>query len=263
MKYRRTDSVAGRAVAAFVFVALLFPVAAAGHPAVVIVDKVWKHLGGEAAYEKCRYVEFTWTSEADGNVKSERKHTWDRYAGDYVLEFVDSKTSDEYKIYFNVDSKKGVALRNGSAVDAAENAELLERAYGLFINDTYWLLVPTKLQDPGAKIRFVGHAGQPEADSSEGEFVILHLYFDKKVGLTPGDQYWFHVTHEGEIVKWRYVLEDGHEGEWDWADEKDCGMGVVLPMKRVSSDGDRAIVFRDVKFSHERDRSVFESAEHR
>jgi hypothetical protein len=241
-------------------VTALVPILAWGHPATVVLDLIWEHVGSKSQYEKVRYIEFTWAAEEDGETKTTRKHTWDRYEGDYVLEFTDAKTGDGYKVYFNVDSKKGVALRNGEAVDEAENQELVDRAYAMFINDTYWLLVPTKLEDFGARVQFVGHAGKPEAHGSEGEFIVLHLFFVKDVGLTPGDEYWLYVRHSGQIAKWRYVLESGREGEWDWSDEKDCGMGIVLATRKVSTEANRAIVFPHVKLSETMDRGVFENA---
>jgi hypothetical protein len=291
---QRFDRIWSSAVIAVLAVAVLFPGVAWGHPAIKVVDWIWFHLGGKEAYEHCRYVEFTWTYEHEGNVKTTRSHTWDRYKGDYVLEFTDSKTNDAYMAYFNVHSKKGVAIKNGAAVGQDENARLVERAYSMFINDTYWLLLPMKLTDPGARLQFVGHAsrtgsrdiegsdpegtrmvdltvreedahdhtghgqGDEGAEDVEETLVVLHLWFQKEVGLTPRDEYWLYVTHDGAIVGWRYVLQDGDEGEWEWMDEKDCGMGIKLPTKRISADGSRAIVFPNVKFSDTMDRGVFQ-----
>lgn len=227
---------------------------AVAHPAVEVVDLIWDHIGGKENFEKCRYIEFTWQSETDGQIKRTRKHTWDRYEGDYVVEFTDA-SGDAYTVYMNVETLEGVALKNGSKLSAEENAAWVETAYEIFCNDTYWLLSPTKLQDPGARIQFVGHAGEKDADGSEGEFIVLHLWFEDNVGVTPGDEYWFNITHEGVIASWRYVLEDGEKNQWEWTDERDCGMGMLLSTRKVS--GNRAITFPEVKFSETIDRSVF------
>lgn len=250
--------IASLLVAATLLLTLLGPGESDSHPAWLVVDSIWTHLGGRDAFKKVRYIEFTFAVEQKGEMKTSRQHTWDRHNGDYVLEFTDAKTKDTWKIQFNIDSKKGVAFKNGSQVGEDENAQALERAYAIFCNDTYWLLAPTKLEDPGAKIQFMGHAGKPEAAGSEGEFVVLHVFFDKKVGVTPGDQYWFNVTHSGVVHSWRYVLESGNEGEWLWTDEKDCGMGIRLSTRKVAMDGNMAIVFPQVKFSATMDRSRFQ-----
>ncbi len=291
MDKRRLNRIYGGAAIALLMIAVFFPAMSWGHPAYEVVDAIWYHLGGKEAYEKCRYLEFVWTYEHEGDVKATRSHTWDRYEGDYVLEFTDSKTHDTYKVYFNVNSRKGVAFKNGAAVGEDETAQVLERAYSMFINDTYWLLLPTKLNDPGVRLQFIGHARkagerdieEPSAPSwidvtdeeavrehnervkqgsgiedPQSLLIVLHLWFSKKVGLTPGDEYWLYVTHDGAVVGWRYVLEGGDEGEWVWTEETDCGMGITLPTKRNSADGSGVVVFPNVTFSETMDRGVFE-----
>jgi len=237
-----------------IFVGLILASASSGHPAIEVVDSIWKHLGGKARWEKCRYLEFTWTSELDNQVRATRKHTWDRYNGDYVLEFTGG--DDTFKVFFNIDSKEGVGFKNGSKLTGEAHAQIMDRSYAIFCNDTYWLLAPTKLEDPGIRIQYIGHTGERDADGSEGEFIVLHAWFEENVGVTPGDEYWFHVTHDGLVAGWRYRLEGGSEGEWEWVDEKECGMGITLSTRKVS--GNRAIAFPSVKLSDTIDRSVFD-----
>lgn len=257
---KASKSRAWSAVTSIVAALVLAPVATGGHPAVKIVDLIWEYMGGKETYEKVRYIEFTWASESQDGTGSSRTHLWDRYRGDYVLEFTDSKANDRIEIYFNVDTKKGVALKNGVELSGKEKAEFIDRAYRIFVNDTYWLLAPTKLQDPGARLVYDGHTGTATEEHGEREFVVLHLYFDEGTGITPGDEYWFYVRHSGQVARWRYVLEDGHEGDWLWTEEGDCGMGITLPMRRVSADGKRAIFFPHVEFHETMDRSRFEYA---
>lgn len=258
MKQRQTPRRLNWVVLPAFVLALMVPGVCRAHPAWQIVDLIWEYLGGRDTFARARYVEFTFAVENKGEIKGSRQHTWDRYSGDYVLEFKDSKTSDEWKIFFNIDTRKGVALKNGGGVTEEENTQALERAYRIFCNDTYWLLAPTKLQDPGARIQYIGHAGKVEAEGSEGEFVVIYLFFDQKVGVTPGDKYWFNVRHSGQIASWRYLLESGEEESWDWTDEKDCGMGIKLSTRKVSKDGETAIVFPNVKLSETMDRARFQ-----
>lgn len=230
-------------------------VQASGHPAKEVVDLIWKHMGGKSVYEKARFVRFTWASEREGSIQTERHHVWDRYTGDYVFEMVESKTGDTLKVLFNVETREGIALRNGEPVADEENGALVERAYGAFINDTYWLLAPTKLEDYGARLTYVGHEGEDEEEGSH--LIILYLFFDKDVGLTPGDKYWFYVDHHGQIARWRYRLQGGQEGEWVWSEERDCGMGLTLATRKTSLDGTRAIVFPEVVLTDQMDTAIF------
>lgn len=263
---------------------LCLPALGSAHPASYIEDQVWKHMGGRDAYKKVRYVAFTWVSETDGKQTSVRKQMWDRYTGDYVVEYAEGN-GDKVKIYLNIDTKKGVAVRNGAVVSGEEGTKLVDRGYRIFINDTFWLLCPMKFQDWGARVKFEGHENVPpefewgemneeqrrqyararEHDPKIQEMeqqhhdapMIMHLWYEENVGLTPGDQYWFYVLHTGQIIKWHYKLEDGTERTWLWDDEKDCGMGITLATRRTTSDGDRTIYFSDVKFSADMDRSAF------
>lgn len=238
---------------------LLVPVAGNAHPAVVVVDWIWDHIGGKDNYKSARYVKFTWAVENEGEIVGQRHHTWDRYSGDYVLELEDPKTGDDLKIYFNIDTKKGRALRNNTPLEGDEATELIDKAFRVFTNDTYWLLLPMKLNDYGVRLTFDRHDGVGE---EKDQAIVLHMAFED-VGLTPGDQYWVFVRHDGQIIKWSYRLEGGQEGEHMWTDEKDCGMGIMLSTRKASLDGKRAIVFPNVQFSREMDPAVFKMADGR
>jgi hypothetical protein len=259
----------------------LMPVVLTAHPAPQVIDWIWEHVGGKKNYEKARYLEFTYAYEVDGDTKSARHHTWDRYSGDYVLKY--EKDGHQYEAYFNVETKKGIGLKDGEIIEGAGGAEIVERSYSLFINDTYWLLMPVKLQDYGVRLRYVRHEGE-DAPDPEGHLkkdhsshdheeekkkktkhgvdsnVILNMTYLEDVGMTPGDQYWIYVNHEGSVTRWDYKLQGGHEGSWNWVEEKDCGMGIVLSTRKNKRDGDGSIVFSDVKFSETMDPATFKYA---
>ena len=225
--------------------------AGAQNPAPVI-DRVWEHVGGRERFAEARYVQFTWAAERDGEVTRAREHTWDRQTGDYVLRGKDSKTGEALEMYFNVHTREGTAFRDGETVGEAENLEMCQQAYAAFINDTYWFITPTKLEDPGV------HVSVAEVlAGADGDTTVLHLRFDDGIGLTPGDQYWLYVTNDGRIAKWRYVLESGREGAWTWLQEEDCGMGLRFATRKQSLTSTTAIVMRGVHFSETLDRARF------
>ena len=248
---------------------------ARSHPAVVVVDLIWKHIGGKDNFARARYVSFTWAYEQDGKIAFSREHAWDRYTGYYDIKFKDPDNGDDIEVQFDVDTREGVALRNGTIVEGDAAAELLETAYRAFINDTYWLLAPAKLGDYGVRLQYAGHeidgeivldleephahqpgehhdhSERPEPDPNAPEHaIVLHVSFDK-VGLTPGDEYWFHVSHEGQVLRWQYKLQSGREGDFDWVDEKDVGMGIILSTRKVSRTSQMAVVFPQVHIAAE------------
>ena len=106
------------------------------------------------------------------------------------------------------------------------------------------------------------HSHEPKKQefSEEKEYVAIRVFFAKPVGLTPGDQYWFYLTHKGQVVKWEYKLEGGSEGAWLWSGDKDCGMGLTLATRKESLDGETAIVFPNVRFSETMDQTAFQPA---
>ena len=114
-------------------------------------------LGGEGAWEKARQLRFDFLVEREGTRAAEFQHVWDRYTGDYRLMGRD-KSGAPYAVYFNVNTRAGAAYVNGRAVEGEEKDKLLETAYGRFINDTYWLLAPWKVFDPGVSRDFSGTA---------------------------------------------------------------------------------------------------------
>ncbi len=232
----------------------VIPSLAMGHPAKDVVDLIWKYMGGKENFQKARYVHFTWAYEQEGTVIVSRDHTWDRYSGDYVLGMKDKESGADIKVYFNVETRKGVALRNGTALEGQEAEEMLDRAYSIFINDTYWLLAHTKLEDYGTRLRFDTH----EETEEFGTLLVLHLSFEE-VGLTPGDQYWIYSTVKGKVVKWRYKLEGGTEGESLWQEEKDCGMGLRFCARKATPDGKKAIIFPAIEFTASMDPATFEA----
>ena len=84
-------------------------------------------------------------------------------------------------------------MQDGRAVEGEEKKKLLETAYGRFINDTYWLLAPWKVFDPGVHRDFDGEKTGPDGALCD----VIRLSFDN-VGLTPKDVYWLWVTREAD-----------------------------------------------------------------
>ncbi len=165
--------------------------------------KVLEMSGGEKALRSVPYLRFDFGTREPAS----RSHLWDRMTGDYRVEYLRDDTT--YVVLFNTQTREGSAYKNGAP--AANSAELVERAYGAFINDTYWLMMPAKMLDPG-----VSRAMVP--DSSDATHEVIRLSFDN-VGLTPGDNYYVWVNREtGWADRWHYVLQSGGEQRCEWTD---------------------------------------------
>lgn len=210
-------------------------------------------LGGEAAWEKARQFRFDFVVEREGRRAAEFRHLWDRYTGDYRVNGVD-KSGAPYVVYFNVNTREGVAFSNGRAVDGEEKKKLLETAYGRFINDSYWLLAPWKVMDPG-----VVRAYEAEKTTPDGELCdVIRLSFES-VGLTPKDVYWMWVTRDGRrMVQWEYLLGGAKEEPTVafWRDWRKFS-GISLALDRRFPVRPARIFFENVAVSPTRDDKEF------
>ncbi len=102
--------------------------------------------------------------------------------------------------------------------DARPDAEGPAAAYEAFVNDGYWLFATSKVFDPGVTRTL-------EEDD-------LRLTF-QDVGVTPGDTYWFEARPDGEVSAWRFRLESGNEGRFEFEDYQDVG-GLHLALRKTS-----------------------------
>ncbi|HEX8152090.1 MAG TPA: hypothetical protein VF698_03145 [Thermoanaerobaculia bacterium] len=153
------------------------------------------------AWDKARYLAFTFNVEREGNIVASFPQRYDRFTGDYRVSGKDQK-GDAFDIVVNVNTKQGKAWLNGQPV--AEPKELLERGYRRFINDTYWLLMGYKALDPG-----VHRELSERTDACGRAYDVVRLSFDQGIGLTPGDVYWMHVNRDtGLVDEWHMKLQN-------------------------------------------------------
>jgi hypothetical protein len=156
-----------------------------------LATDVWRASGGEN-WDKVKEIRFTFNVEQEGKSLATAQHDWDVAAGTDHVKWKD----------------KDVTV-NLSAPAQDENGKA---AYGRWVNDSYWLLAPLKLRDPGVKLQT---EGQKEADGAK--FDALRVSFEQ-VGLTPNDQYVLYVDPQTKLVRaWDYIPkpETTMHATWD------------------------------------------------
>jgi len=211
-------------------------------------------LGGPAAFEKARQFQFDFVVDREGKAIARFAHVWDRYTGDYRLTGSE-KTGAPFMVYFNVNTKQGTALVNGRPAEPPRREELIRMSYERFINDSYWLLAPWKIFDPGVHLSYDGEKPCPNG----GDCDILRLSFEEGVGLTPKDIYWLWISRPGrQMVAWQYVLGGAQEEPTTalWTNWKTFG-GISLSLDKPISGRPVAIRFENVSVSPTRDDSLF------
>ena len=203
-----------------------------------IADRVLDAMGGRKAWDDTRFLHFTFAGR--------RGHWWDRYTGRHRVEGK-TKEGQAYVVLENVQTKEGAAYLDGQKQEGAKAAELLDLAYGTWVNDTYWLLMPYKLRDPGVRL------------SLDGEETIDGTTYDKlalsfeRVGLTPGDRYWAYVNRKtGLMDRWAFHLEDMKPEDppspWAWQGWQKYG-GILLAPHRVQVGGDRKLELGEISIA--------------
>ncbi|MDX1739651.1 MAG: hypothetical protein R3178_00085, partial [Rhodothermales bacterium] len=154
--------------------------------------------GGDA-WDDVRYLRFDFAVESNGQRGATRRHLWDLSSGDYRLEWP-AGDDTTVVVLFNVNTRTGDAYVGSDPAEGERAEQLLQSAYSRHINDTYWLMAPHKVFDPGVVRAYV-------ADSSSADAEVLQLSFEN-VGLTPGDRYWMKVDPAtGDLAGWTYILQ--------------------------------------------------------
>ncbi|MCI5083234.1 MAG: hypothetical protein MRY78_16175 [Saprospiraceae bacterium] len=157
--------------------------------AIKIADEVMEAMGGRKAWDQTRYI--AW------NFFGLRDLLWDKYTGDVRI----SMNNDSTIYLVNINSDEGKVKQNNQTFTATDSIrKYLVRAKSIWINDSYWLVMPYKLKDSGVTLKYMGEdtiAGGINAD-------VLALTF-KEVGRTPQNKYHVYVNKTSKLVEqWDY-----------------------------------------------------------
>ncbi|MEO8440137.1 MAG: DUF6503 family protein [Spartobacteria bacterium] len=177
-----------------------------------LADAVWKASGGEA-WPKVKTIDFTFAVEKGGKELVAAEHHWDVAA---QIDHVKWQGKDVK-----------VNLANPATTDEEK------AAYARWVNDSYWLLAPLKLKDPGVNLT---DEGKKTMDG--GERVVLRVSFGK-VGLTPNDQYRLYIDPKTKLISsWDYMPEPGKSTNATWSDYQKSG-GLTLATDHRTEGGVR------------------------
>lgn len=206
-----------------------------------VAMSAFEAMGGPEAWAAVPNLRFDFATGNDTSRVVRARHLWNRATGEYRVEMPSGEDST-YVVIFDIDTQEGDVYLNGAAADSATERRMLERAYRRFINDSYWLLMPVKMMDPGVERVY-------EADSSTSGTDVIRLSFED-VGITPGDQYWVYVDREtGRVQRWAFRLQ-GHPPDRvpqpiRWTDYKsiDTPGGTITVSERKVGRG--SVIYTD------------------
>lgn len=162
----------------------------------------------ENAYINTDYIEFTF--------KNRHKYIW--YKTDNKCEVY----WKDFTVILNLDNKElSKVFVASQEYEGEDKAKLTQKALDYFNNDSFWLVAPYKVFDPGTERRIV--------KTEDGKNALLVTYTSG--GTTPGDSYLWHLDDNGKPTSyqmWTDILPiDGLSATWsDWTTTES---GAQLP----------------------------------
>lgn len=217
-----------------------FNAAGSDAKAVALADQVIKNMGGYEAWNKTRYIAWTWRNQY---------HIWDKFENRYRLE-----RGDTLVVIADLNTKEGVAYRNGEEIkDPARRQKLITGMYPSWANDSYWLAMPFKLKDSGVTLKYKGEGKtQTGADAD-----LIEVTF-KGVGVTPDNRYILAIDKaSGLITEWSFFRNYADEKPSftrTWTDYQQYGK-----IKLASSRGDAAVNMSNIAVTQNIPAEVFNS----
>jgi hypothetical protein len=193
-------------IAAVISVLAFAPAAPAAEPPgrnePALATDLWKASGGEN-WSKVKEIHFTFAVEQEGNRLFTAQHSWNVVAGTDTVKWKDKQGNDH-----DVTVKLAEAPKDGEAKDA----------YARWVNDSYWLLAPLKIRDPGVKVEATG-----PKDLNGASLETIQVSFEN-VGLTPTDRYVFYIDPQTKLPRaWDYIPQTGEGLQATWEKYENFG----------------------------------------
>ncbi|WP_051080631.1 hypothetical protein [Pontibacter roseus] len=151
-----------------------------------LAQQVLQNMGGQKGWDDTRFLAWTFNDQYQVWDKHENRFRWEQ---------------DSLVVIIDTDSKEGKVYVDGRELQDQEQArKLREQTYARWINNSYWLVMPFKLQDPGVTLKYVGEGKTEEGAPAD----ILEMTFEN-VGLTPQNKYHLWVDKEqGLVTQWAF-----------------------------------------------------------
>ena len=209
--------------------------------AIAIADEVMEANGGREAWDNTRYVCWSFFGRDD--------LVWDKWTGNVRID-----TGNGATLLTNINDETGNAYLNGKQVmDADSTANLMQRAKSIWINHSYWLVMPYKLKDSGVTLKYAGEEATQDGRMADK----LNLTFEG-VGRTPQNMYYVWVDKETRLVsQWAYYPNtEAEEPRFvnPWAEYTKHG-NIMLSASRGERGMENIMVFDELP------ESVFTSPE--
>jgi len=173
-----------------------FDATSSDQKAIEIVDKVMVAVGGQKNWNETRFIVWDFFGS--------RKLYWDKMTGNVRI----VSLKDNFIVLVNIHNMTGKVEKNGKEITNPDTLQkFLTIGKSMWINDSYWLVMPFKMKDPGVNLKYMR-----QDTTSEGKVAdVIQLTFDS-VGETPENKYEVYVDTETNLVaEWAYFKNSKDE----------------------------------------------------
>ena len=169
-----------------------FNKSASDEKAIAIADEVMKAMGGRKTWDETRFLVWDFFGA--------RRLYWDKWTGDVRIEFLKEDT----KMVLNIHNLDGKVYKNGQELNQPDSiSNYLKQGKSIWINDSYWLVMPFKLKDSGVRLNY----SREDTLSGGRPADVLTLTFDG-VGDTPQNKYEVFVDRNDNLIKqWAFFRD--------------------------------------------------------
>jgi hypothetical protein len=152
--------------------------------------------------------------------------------------------NDSITYVVNLNAMTGKVWVKGQELTEKDSlSKMLNKAKSMWINDSYWLVMPFKLKDSGVTLKYLGEDTLMTGDRCN----VLQLTFSN-VGDTPQNKYHVYVDLADNLVKqWAYYSNASQDSATfirPWDNYKKYG-SIMLSADRSDSGGPRNVSVAD------------------
>jgi hypothetical protein len=196
--------------------------------AIELADSIMKAMGGRESWDNTRFI--SW------NFFGNRDLVWDKTLGRVRIE----SRKDTITYLVNLNTLEGrVRIKGQELLEKDSLTKMVSKAKSIWINDSYWLVMPFKLKDTGVKIKYMGE----DTRANGTQCNVLELTF-KNVGDTPQNKYRLYVDLSDNLVKqWAYynqASQDSANFVRPWDNYKKYG-SILLSADRSDGGGPKNV----------------------
>lgn len=164
-------------------------------PKAEALAKKMLHAVNDSAWQKVEAIKW--------NFDNRHQLLWDKKRNVARVEW------NNHTAFIDCETQHGFVLEGEKRVDESDAKELLEQAYFLWANDSYWLNPISKIYDDGVTRKYV------ETEDGNGALLITYT----SGGVTPGDSYLWYLDENGLPYKWEMWVQivpiNGLETTWE------------------------------------------------